>query len=96
MGTLRYLLLPSQQVQSVTCSQCQRMVQVMGSQSRLNSVSPDFRCKPAQCRPVAYLLSHARQTQTHRFKPNPRSISARARGTLERLDVLPRWSVGAR
>lgn len=54
MGTLRYLLLPSQQVQSVTCSQCQRMVQVMGSQICLNSVSPDLRRKPAQYRPVAY------------------------------------------
>ncbi|MBS1224705.1 MAG: hypothetical protein H6R24_1383 [Proteobacteria bacterium] len=28
----------------------------MGAQIRLNSISPDFRCKPAQCRPVAYLL----------------------------------------
>ena len=64
MGTLRYLLLPSQQVQSIACSQCQRMVQVMGSQSRLNSASPDLSRKPAQYRPVAYLLSHARQTET--------------------------------
>ena len=28
-------------------------------------------------------------------KPLQRFVGARARGTLERLDVLPRWSVGA-
>ena len=35
MGTLRYLLLQSKQVQSSTCGQRQRMVQVMGAQIRL-------------------------------------------------------------
>jgi 2-keto-4-pentenoate hydratase/2-oxohepta-3-ene-1,7-dioic acid hydratase in catechol pathway len=50
------------------------MVQVMGAQIRLNSISPVSRCKPAQCRPVEYLLrrpSRRRFFALQHFSPYP-------------------------